>query len=94
MKTNREKFFARYGVDPKDSLSLEEIARLSKMPIAALKEVKSRGAGAFFTNPESVRKSVSSAEQWSFGRVYSFVMKQPSTFRGSDKDIAEKYNLT
>lgn len=93
MKTNRERFLARHGLSSDSSLSLNEIARLSKMPVAALKQVKSRGAGAFFSNPSSVRPQVTSAEQWSFGRVYSFVMKNKSTFGGSDKDIAVKYGL-
>lgn len=32
-----------------------------------------RGVGAYYTNPESVRPSVNSPEQWAYGRVNSFL---------------------
>jgi len=35
-------------------------------------------------------KGKMSAEQWAFGRIYSFVMKQPGTWGKADKDLAEK----
>jgi hypothetical protein len=82
------------------------IAKLSKMPLAALKEVEDKGRGAYSSNLKSVRmkstgeKNVDaprsekmSIDQWSYGRLYSFVMKQPETFYGADKHIAEKYNI-
>ena len=39
---------------------------------------------------QSVRPSVKSPEQWAFGRVYSFVMKQKGTWGKADKDLADK----
>jgi hypothetical protein len=93
MIINSVAFKKRHGVDPKEGLSLTQIAKLSEMPRAALQEVFNRGVGAFKTNPASVRPQVKSPEQWAFGRVYSFVMKRKTTFGGSDKDIAEKYEL-
>jgi hypothetical protein len=93
MIINSVAFKKRHEVDPKEGLSLTQIAKLSGMPRAALQEVFNRGVGAFKTNPASVRPQVKSPEQWAFGRVYSFVMKRKTTFGGSDKDIAEKYNL-
>lgn len=38
-----------------------------------LAEVYDRGVGAYYGNPESVRPSVSSAQQWGLGRVDSFL---------------------
>ena len=38
-----------------------------------LAQVWQRGIGAYNTNPESVRPTVSSAEQWAFARVESFL---------------------
>jgi HK97 family phage prohead protease len=38
-----------------------------------LKKVYDRGIGAYRTNPSSVRPSVTSASQWAFGRVNSFL---------------------
>jgi hypothetical protein len=31
-----------------------------------------------------------SANAWSFGRIYSFVMKQPGTWGKADKDLADE----
>jgi len=93
MVINSVAFKKKHDIPVSQGLSLKEIAKLSGMPIKALTEVKKRGYAAFSTNPTSVRKSVSSAEQWSFGRVYAFVMKTKKVFYGADKDIAEKYNI-
>jgi hypothetical protein len=82
-----------HGVDPKEGLSLKEVAKLSKMPIKALQEVYDKGVGAYNTNPSSVRPMVQSAEQWGYARMYSFVMKRKGTFYGADKHIAEKYKI-
>jgi hypothetical protein len=90
---NSREFKKKHGVDVDESLSLQKISSLSGFPMKALQEVFNRGVGAFKTNPESVRPQVQSAEQWAFGRVYSFVMKRKSTFGGADKDIANKYKL-
>lgn len=106
MSTNREKFLKRHGLPLTTSLSLPMIAKLSKMPLAALKEVEEKGRGAYSSNPQSVRmkgtfeKNVDaplsqklSIDQWALARVYAFVMKTPSTFGSVDKHIAVKYNL-
>lgn len=93
---NSVAFKKRHHLNPDDPLSLEEIADLSGMPRAALQEVYNRGIGAWKTNPASVRIIAGHKlpkEQWAYARVYSFVMKRDSTFRGSDRDIAVKYKL-
>jgi hypothetical protein len=93
---------------PKDtSLSLEELAEHTDLPLEALQEVYNRGVGAWKTNISSVRlkdfsknpnlsKYPRSArlgkEQWAMARVYSFVDKG-TTFYTADADIARKYNL-
>ena len=104
--TNRERFYKKHNIPLDKSLSLKQIATLSKMPIKALEEVYKRGMGAHKTNLISVRlkstgqKNISapasqkmSPQQWSYGRLYSFVMKSPSTYYGSDVDIKNKYNI-
>lgn len=109
MKTNREQFFDLFGLPKDTSLSLEEIATISKVPIEALQQVYNRGIGAWKTNPSSVRlqsdfsknpnmrKYPRSArltkEMWAYARVYAFVMGTPKVFSGSDKDIAVKFGL-
>jgi hypothetical protein len=93
MVFNSQAFKKRHGIPEGQGLSLADIARLSKMPRAALQEVFNRGIGAYKTNPESVRPQVKSAEQWAFSRVYSFVMKRPGTYGGRDADIVKEYGL-
>lgn len=91
--TNSAAFKKKHGIPVGEGLSLMEIAKLSGMPRLALQEVFDRGVGAYKTNPESVRPSVQSPEQWAFGRVYSFVMKRRATFGGADRDIAQRYRI-
>ncbi len=107
MSTNRVKFLKRHGLPTDTSLSLPEIANLSKMPIQALQQVYNRGIGAYKTNPESVRVKGTfkkdpdvpismklSKEMWAYGRVYAFVMKTAKVYYGADNDIRERYGLS
>lgn len=109
MATNREAFLEVFDLPKNTSLSLAEIAKLSKIPVKALQEVYNRGVGAWKGNIASVRvrgtfekdpntrKYPRSArlgkEQWGYARVYSFVMGQPTTFSGADADIASRFRL-
>jgi hypothetical protein len=109
MATNRLQFFKKHGIPETSSLSLPKIAKLSGIPIAALKEVQSRGRGAYSSNPTSVRtqgtfeKNASlsavplsgrlSMAQWAMARVYSFVNKGKGTYYGADADIRKKYGV-
>ena len=93
MVFNSRAFKKRHGIPEDEGLSLAQIAKLSKMPRAALQQVYNRGIGAYKTNPESVRPQVKSAEQWAMARVYSFVMKRPGTYGGQDADIVREYNI-
>jgi len=55
MLTNRERFLKQQGLPKDTSLSLEEISKLSGMPVGALQQVYNRGVGAWKTNIRSVR---------------------------------------
>ena len=104
--TNKEEFMKKHKL-PKDThLSLQEISKLSKMPMSALKMVYNKGLGAYHTNPTSVRLKGSymkhipapmsyklSPEQWAYARVYAFVNKSRKVFYDADKHIAEMYDL-
>jgi hypothetical protein len=80
-KTYREKFLDRYEL-PDRSYSLEEVSKITSVPMDILQEVYNRGIGAYKTNPQSVRlkgsfvKNVAapmskklSKEQWAMARV-------------------------
>ena len=103
MPTNKEKFNKKYGFNKDEGHSKSKISRITGIPISILNQVYDRGVGARKSNPESVRSATTgkkvggrslkgkmSAEQWGFGRIYSFVMKQPGTWGKADKDLAEK----
>jgi len=83
--THRLKFLKKHKLEDK-SYSLEELSKISKIPIETIKEVYNRGIGAYKTNPRSVRmkgtfeKGVDapmglklSKEQWAYARVYSYL---------------------
>jgi hypothetical protein len=107
--TNKHRFYKLHDIPADESLSLDEIARYSKMPKAALQEVYMKGAGAWRSNLASVRlkqdysknpntkqfprASRLSQPQWAYARVYAFVMKTRKVFHGADRHIAEKYHL-
>tara|TARA_R110001632_G_scaffold23020_1_gene65697 strand:- start:358 stop:624 length:267 start_codon:yes stop_codon:yes gene_type:complete len=81
----RNKFNLKHK-QPKDaSNSIAKIARLSGIKRSILDKVFLRGKGAYKSNPKSVRPSVSSPEQWGYGRIYSVVMGGKA--RQSDADL-------
>jgi hypothetical protein len=105
--THRQSVLKALGLPKDTSLSLEELAEHTDLPLEALQEVYNRGVGAWKTNISSVRlkdfsknpnlsKYPRSArlgkEQWAYARVYSFIDKG-TTFYTADKDIAEKYRI-
>lgn len=54
---------------------------------STLKKVYDRGIGAYRTNPQSVRPSVTSASQWAFARVNSFLyVLRNGKFKGGKHD--------
>jgi hypothetical protein len=74
VKTYRDKYNEKYGYKKNTSHSLKDISKKSGVSLKGLQQIYNKGIGAFKTNPESVRKNVSSKEQWAMGRVYSAVM--------------------
>ena len=74
MSTFKEKFNLKYKFPKDKSHSIEDISRLTGVSLRGLKQIYSKGMGAFYNNPESVRPSVTSPQQWSMARIYSAVM--------------------
>jgi hypothetical protein len=90
VETFRNKYNKKYGFKRDDSHSLNDIAKKTGIKKSILQQVYNRGVGARKTNPESVRqvgtgkkiggkslRGKMTAEQWAFGRVFGFVMKNP-----------------
>jgi len=87
--THRTEFLKKWKVKDKP-YSLQELSKISAVPLATLQEVYNRGIGAYSSSPNSVRLKVSyvkgvkapmskklSKEQWAMARVYSFLDGNP-----------------
>jgi hypothetical protein len=72
--TYKNKFNIKYGFPKDQSHSIRDIAKITGFRESGLKTIFNKGIGAFKTNPQSVRPSVKSPEQWAYARIYSAVM--------------------
>lgn len=73
IETYKHQFNMKYGFDKDASHTLPEIAKLTGYKLSGLKTIYSKGKGAFFTSPKSVRPQVHSADHWAMSRIYSAV---------------------
>lgn len=71
--TYRMRFNKRYGFPKDASHSVAEIAKLTGYKKSGLETIIDKGFGAYRTNPESIRPSVTSPQQWAMARLYSAV---------------------
>ena len=96
--THRENFLKKHNLEDK-GYSLNELSKISKIPLSILREVYDRGSGAYKTNRTSVRlkgsfkknvdapyKMKLSKAQWSMARVYSYLDGNPK----HDVDLRHK----
>ena len=74
-----------YHLDEKIA-GLVKKAEKSGMPYGILKKVYDRGMAAYKTG----HRPGTTAQQWAFARVNSFVTKSKGTWGGADKDLAAK----
>jgi len=72
--TYRQKFNRKYGFNKNDGHSIKEISKLSGITYRNALKIVEKGKGAYFSNPQSVRKQVKSPQQWGIARLYSAVM--------------------
>jgi len=72
--TYKQKFNKQYGFDKDQSHSIAQIAKITGYKKKGLETIFDKGVGAYYSNPQSVRKSVTSPEQWAMARIYSSVM--------------------
>ena len=71
--TYKERFNKKYGFPKDASHSLNEISKLTGYKLAGLKIIYSKGLGAYFSNPQSVRPNIKTPDQWAAARVYASV---------------------
>ena len=72
--TYKNKFNKYYGFTKDTAHTIEDISKISGYNLKGLKIILSKGEGAFYSNPSSVRPSVNSSTQWAYARVYSAIM--------------------
>jgi hypothetical protein len=96
--SNKDKYNIKFKFPKGTAHSKKDISKTTGIPVKILDEVWDRGMGAWKSNPQSVRnvKGVKggagkkmSQQAWSYGRIYSFVMKGP-TWKTADADLAKK----
>jgi hypothetical protein len=87
----------RFG-DKLPDKKISTLAKYFKIKKSLIDDAYSRGRGAYFSNPTSVKKGVSSDEQWGKARANKFILnvlkkregKPYPTGRGHDSDLVEK----
>jgi len=84
--TFKQKFNKKYNFDKDKAHSVAEISRLTGYKYKNLLKIKKKGMGAFYSNPQSVRKNVSSPDQWGFSRIYASVSPGSKSSK-IDKDL-------
>ncbi len=86
--TYKQKFNKKYKQPLNKANSLKDISNKTGYSEPNLKKILKKGEGAFYSNPQSVRKNVKSPVQWGYARVYSAVMGGKSA--KVDKDLLKK----
>lgn len=84
--TYKQKFNRKHGQPLNQSNSITKIARLSGISYRNAKKIFEKGEGAYYTNPQSVRRMVKSPQQWAYARLYAAVSKGSKASK-VDKDL-------
>lgn len=71
--TYKQLFNKKYGFKLNEPHNLKEIAEITGYEYKGIKTIFERGEGAYYNNPESVRKQVKSPQEWAYARVYASV---------------------
>ena len=74
MANYKEKFNKKYGFSKDEGHSIKEIADKAGIKYSNALKIVKKGEGAYYSNPQSVRPTVTSAREWGIARLYSAVM--------------------
>jgi len=74
VETHRDRFNIKYGFEKDTSHSIASIAKTTGKSKRGLEIIYKKGIGAYYSNPQSVRPTVNSPQQWAMARIYSAVM--------------------
>ena len=81
MATYKQQFNKKHSQPLNQPNSLKDIARLSGYKLSGIETIFNKGKGAYKTNPQSVRPSVKSPEQWAYARVYAAVNPKSKAYK-------------
>jgi|TARA_A100001391_G_scaffold151483_1_gene109214 hypothetical protein len=79
--TYKQQFNKKYGFEKDKAHSLKEISDLTGYKLSGLKTIYSKGQGAFYSSPQSVRKHIKSDEEWAQARVYAAVNPKSKAYK-------------
>ena len=79
--TYKQKFNKKYKQPLNQSNSLSQISKLTGYKLSGLRTIYNKGVGAYRTNPQSVRPSVRSPEQWAQARVYAAINPSSKAYK-------------
>ena len=88
--TYKQQFNKLHGQPLNQSNSLEDISRLSGYELKGLKIIFSKGKGAFKSNRQAVRPTITSPEAWAYARVYASVNKKSKSYNVDKTHLIKK----
>ena len=71
-----------------DAKTMKQISKVTGIDIRALREVKKKGMGAYYSSGSRPNQT---SESWGVARMYAYIMGSPT--RKVDFHITEKYNV-
>ena len=80
-----QRFHALYP----EAKTMSQIAKATGIPLKALKAVKKKGMGAYYSSGSRPNQT---AESWGKARMYSYILGGPT--RKIDKHITDEYKVT
>ena len=88
--TYKQQFNKKYGFKLNEPHSLKEIADITGYKLSGLKIIFDKGEGAYYNNPESVRKSVKNPQQWAMARIYASVNPKSKSYQVDKMHLKKK----
>lgn len=88
--TYKQQFNKKYGFKLNEPHDLKEISKLTGYKLSGLKTIFERGEGAYYNNPESVRKNVKNPQQWAYARIYAAVNPNSKAHKIDKKFLIKK----
>ena len=88
--TYKQQFNKKYGFKLNEPHSLKEIADITGYKLSGLKIIFEKGEGAYYNNPQSVRKSVKNPQQWAFSRIYTSVNPKSKSYQIDKMHLKKK----